>query len=807
MKRFQALGLALLVVSLFAAKVSFGADPNLQRFDPPGFQRGTELEVVLRGDRIADAQDLLFYESGIEMKSMTVENDKTAKVTLAIKPECRLGQHACRLRTASGLSDVCLFYVGAMPEVEEKEPNNDFKEPQAVAMNSTVNGIVQNEDVDYFVVEAKKGERITAELTGLRLGRTFFDPYVAILNEQRFELAKSDDEPLVYQDCICSMLAPEDGKYIIQVRESSYGGNGNCAYRLSIGNFPRPLGIFPTGGKPGEEIEVTWLGDPSGTQTAKVKLPAEEGEFLYYPEDQYGIAPSPNRLFVSSLPTAVEAEPNNERKEATPMEGPGIASGVIGEKGDEDFFKFMAKKGQDYEVRVYAREMLRSYLDPVVDVYRMSNGQRLQGNDDSNGNIDSYLTVKAPEDEELVIRVRDHLGTGGPLSVYRIEVTQKTPKLTVEIPEVQQYVARTISVPQDNYMAILVSARRENFGSELAFSFDDIPEGVEVITFPMAENTNLLPVMLKAKPDAKLAGKLVDVVAKPTKEELKLEGHVRQRSMLVRGQNARDMWGHDAQHMAVAVTEKVPYKLEIVQPKVPVVRDGSMQLKVVATRDEGFDSEIRLRLLNDPPGIGASRSIKIEKGQTEATIPVTANGGAQIGTHKICVLGSAPHKAGNVEVSTPFADLEVADRVVDMAFNKAACEQGQETKIIVGLTPKREFPGDATVQLLGLPAGVTAEPITVNKDATEAVFDVKVAKEAKDGKHASIVARITVTENEEPIIQTNGNIELRVDKPLPPKVATAKPKDEGKKAEAPKPKPERPLTRLEQLRLAKEQGE
>ncbi|MEW4451213.1 hypothetical protein AB1L30_00835, partial [Bremerella sp. JC817] len=44
------------------------------------------------------------------------------------------------------------------------------------------------------------------------------------------------------------------------------------------------------------------------------------------------------------------------------------------------------------------------------------NGQRLQGNDDSNGNIDSYLTVKAPEDEELVIRVRDHLGTGGPLS-------------------------------------------------------------------------------------------------------------------------------------------------------------------------------------------------------------------------------------------------------------------------------------------------------------------------------------------------------------------------------------------------------
>ncbi|MFN3149075.1 MAG: serine protease, partial [Bremerella sp.] len=265
----------------------------------------------------------------------------------------------------------------------------------------------------------------------------------------------------------------------------------------------------------------------------------------------------------------------------------------------------------------------------------------------------------------------------------------------------------------------------------------------------------------------------------------------------------RDVWGHDSDRMSVAVVEKVPYKLEIVQPKVPVVRDGSMKLKVKATRAEGFEDEIRLRLLDDPPGIGASRSIKIEKGQTEAEIPVTANGGAAIGIHKICVLGTS----GLLEVSSPFADLEIADRVVDFAFNQAACEQGQETQIVVGLTAKREFPGEATVELLGMPAGVTTEPVKVNKDAEKAVFNVKVAQDAKDGKHKSIVARITVTENEEPIIQTNGNIELRVDKPLPPKVATAKPKEETKKEEAPKPKPERPLSRLEQLRLAKEMGE
>ena len=232
MKRFHLLGLALIAATLINAATLVAAQPDLRRMDPSGLQRGTEVEITLRGERIHDAEEAMFFEPGVTMKSIEKVDDKRCKVVLSASPECRLGQHALRLRTASGLSDVCLFYVGALPELEEKEPNNDFKAPQPVPMGSTVNGTVQNEDVDYFVVEASKGQRITAELAGLRLGRTFFDPYVAILNEQRFELAKSDDEPLVFQDCICSLIAPEDGKYIIQVRESSYGGNGKL--RLSL---------------------------------------------------------------------------------------------------------------------------------------------------------------------------------------------------------------------------------------------------------------------------------------------------------------------------------------------------------------------------------------------------------------------------------------------------------------------------------------------------------------------------------------------------------------------------------------------
>ncbi|MFM7925932.1 MAG: PPC domain-containing protein, partial [Planctomycetaceae bacterium] len=156
------------------------------------------------------------------------------------------------MRTKSGISDYRTFFVGALPVVEEKEPNTDFAAPQEISLNVTVSGVVQNEDVDYFVVDAKKGQRLSVEVEGMRFGQTLFDPYVAILNDRRFELAAVDDSPLLKQDAAASIEVPADGKYIIEMRDSGYGGNGECRYRLHIGTFPRPVITYPAGGQAGQ---------------------------------------------------------------------------------------------------------------------------------------------------------------------------------------------------------------------------------------------------------------------------------------------------------------------------------------------------------------------------------------------------------------------------------------------------------------------------------------------------------------------------------------------------------------------------
>src|SRR5262249_11492276 len=259
-------------------------------------------------------------------------------------------------------------------EINEVEPNNDFKAPQAIPMDVTVTGIADSEDVDYFVVSAKKGERISVEVEGLRLGISEFDPYVAIMNEKRFELGASDDAARVWCDGFTSIIAPEDGKYIIQVRESAYAGNGGCIYRLHVGHFPRAKAVLPAGGKPGESVAVRWIGDPAGETTSTVKLPpTAERDFGIQRQDDKGLSPYRNSSRLTSLANVIEKEPNDDQEHSTPFEAPGALNGVIEKPGDTDHFVFKATKGQVFDVHCYARR-IRSPLDSVMYLAKKGGG-------------------------------------------------------------------------------------------------------------------------------------------------------------------------------------------------------------------------------------------------------------------------------------------------------------------------------------------------------------------------------------------------------------------------------------------------
>ena len=341
---------------------------------PVGGQRGTEVVVTLTGQRLADAREILFYQPGITVTKIEAGKDGQATATFQIAPDAPLGLHDFRLRTATGISPLKTFSVGVLKDVDEVEPNNDFATPQPIAMNVTVNGVADNEDVDYYAVEAKKGDRITAEVEGIRLGLTLFDPYVAILDAKRFELGSSDDAALIWQDGFVSVVAPEDGTYIVLARESAYRGNANCLYRLHVGNFPRPTATVPAGGKAGEPVTVRWIGDVLGEKTTSLTLPeGEDRDFGLVAQDERGTAPYPNAFRLSPFGNTIEAEPNETHATATPFTPPVALNGVIGTAGDVDHYAFKAKKGQTYDVRVFARQ-IRSPLDSVLSIAARDGG-------------------------------------------------------------------------------------------------------------------------------------------------------------------------------------------------------------------------------------------------------------------------------------------------------------------------------------------------------------------------------------------------------------------------------------------------
>ena len=799
-------GISLVVVVSVAPALA--ASPRLNRILPRGIQRGVEHIVTFNGSTMADAQEILFYSPGFEVTKLEVKGDD-AIATIKVAPDCRLGEHVAQVRTASGISDFRTFYVGALPAVDEKEPNTDFAQPQAIGLNVTVQGVVQGEDVDYYIVEAKKGQRISAEVEGMRLGLTMFDPYVAILDMKRFELASADDTPLVLQDCACSIVAPEDGQYVIEVRESAYGGDGNCLYRLHVGNFPRPIAVFPAGGKVGEETEVRFIGDPTGVVTTKVALPAaKDPKFGLFASDDQGIAPSPNPFRLFEHGNAFETEPNNEIPAATPVELPLAFNGIIEQEGDVDCFKFAAKQGQVYEVECYGRR-IRSALDPVMNIY-YADGRGIAGNDDSRG-PDSYFRFSVPADGEYVVRVTDHLGRGGPDFVYRIEFQTIQPALALGIPRNERYgqYRQTIFVPKGNRFGALITANRANFGGELLLEPSELPAGLTMKAEPMPANQNVMPVVFEGAAEAPVCGKLMDFQAKlnDPKQNI-IRGFANLADFVISAPGQSRYSGVEVDRLAIAVVDELPFTLELVEPKVPLVRDGSMDLKIVAHRKEGFTKPINIQFPYRPPGVGATSAVNIAEGQNEVLFPINAGGNAEIKQWKVFALGSTD-VGGAGWVSSQLATLEVNEPFVRFEIQRASCEQGQEAQIYCKLNHIRPFEGAAKAQLLGLPANTTTVELEFTKDTTELTFPIKTTAESPVGTHKGILCQVTIMQNGEASVGRAGTAELQIDKPLP---APTQPAPMPMPAAQAAPQPAqpaapvaKPLSRLEKLRLAAEE--
>ena len=792
--------LSILLLTPLSPLMAFS--PVLNSITPCGGQRGTEIEVHFHGERLAEINGAVFHQPGLILNDLVVQDDKHAVAKLSIAADAALGEYSLRLHGPGGLTELRTFWVGQFPTVREVEPNATFDNAQRIALNSTVEGVAGTEDDDYYICSLKKGQRLSVEVEAMRLGRVMFDAYVAIIDPRKFELASCDDTPLLRNDAFASIIAPADGDYRIVVHEAAYEGNDQCQYRLHIGTFPRPKAVFPSGGKPGELIDFTFIGDPSGPIKQSITLPVSaNGRFPIFPQHEGLSAPSPHWITVSALESVSESSANPNATFSTAAATPAIPfaiHGILDGDAKADWFKFTALKNQDLVIRVLARSH-RSPIDSVISIHQ-ADRKALATNDDQGG-PDSTLSWTCPADGEYRLQVRDQLSRTGADFTYRIEVTQKSPSIAATLPTVERVNSqkwKTFPIPRGNRYAAVINLTRENIACDCLFGAAALPPGVTLHTPPIPRSVTTFPVVFEAAPDAPVAAGLYSFFVHTTGDAPDLTGSLTDTIHHVDINNEGAYHSATFDRIATAVTVEAPLQIELCPPPVAIVKNGTLGLKIRILRQPDFSGKITVRFLWNPPGVSGPVSMEIPSDQNEIFYELNASADATVGDWQVCMLAEADTPRGPVLVSSALTPLKVADPYLGMTLDLAATVQGKSTAMLAKIEVLRPFEGSATVELLGLPQGATCPAQTFTRNQTELIFPLAIATDAKVGKHNGIFCRVTLPENGSHILhQTAMGSTLRIDaaSEAPSVKNTASPTPEKSADE-----PARPLSRLEQLR-------
>jgi len=801
---FRTLLVWLSLVSLLSAH-----SPRLDRSYPIGGTRGGSTKLSCFGDRLEKAKTILFYQKGITVGKPEVVEKKKVTFPITIAKDAPLGEYLYRVQCEDGLTELRSFWVGPYPSLfEKKESNNSLAEAQEVKMNHTIVGQTTNEDQDFYKIHLKKDQVMSMEMEAMRLGRIFYDSFLAVYSSNNSEIASSDDSKRLDQDPRLSFKAPHDGDYYIMVRDSSYQGSGEARYRLHVGDFVFTKSIYPLGAMKNKLQSFTLQTEHEGTINHQVTFNQSNDIVELYPsiaKQPNRTAPSPHKIRVTDFGFIQEKEPNagvKHKNQAITPDLPIGFHGTITAADDTDWFRFKAKKGQKVRAQIYARS-LGSPIDTAIQ-FRLADGKYVSNNDDAGqGNPDSKLDYTIPADGEYWVTVRDQLKRFSPDHHYRLELTVVKPELSAtlahkRIQETQKW--KSFSIPQGNRMAYQINVAKSGVKGEIDIISNALPKGISLRKIYQIKNDSKAVIILEADAKAPLNAGIYQLSAKS--KEPAITAPVKTEVYPFLGGNNRVYPAFRTDKVAIAVTTPVPVKLEIIQPTKPIVQSGVLSLTIKAHRAKDSDGDINIEIPWKPAGMSANYSLKIPKGKSEATLQIAADGNCPIGKWDFCVRATINTKNGPAEVSSNVVQIDVKPPYLTGKLEMAATDQGVNTNMICKLTHTTPFTGKAKLTLHGLPDGIVAAPVNITKDTKEIVIPITVPANARIGKHGNLFCRIQVPQAKMIIPHTIGQGgTLRVNPP-PKKKIVKKEEPKDKKPETPKPpaKKKKPLSRLEELR-------
>jgi hypothetical protein len=619
--------------------------PVLNQPAPLGVQRGTTLDLTLTGTNLADPTALwLSFPAKVLFPSENNNGKDPAKllVRLEVPKDAPLGFHSLRLATRRGLSNVRLFCIDDLPQVQETDTNRSKGSAQPITAPCIVVGRADAEASDFFRITAKAGQRLSFEVLGRRLGSAF-DPQITLLDAgsgRELPGGFSNDAPGLQTDCRLSYVFKNAGDVIVAVRDVSYRGGADFHYRLRIGDFPCATTPLPLAVKRGSKTSVKFAGPyVEGVAAVEVQAPTEAtvDSIQVAPKGTSGLHGWPVLLHLSNLDEALEKEPNDDPKQANRIEVPGAITGRFEQKDDTDCYVFKAQKGKRYAIEAHTAEH-HSPSEVYVAIKNDKGAQVIATNPMAAPKLD----FTAPADGDYTIVVEHLHAWGGPDEVYRLTVTPYAPGfgMTLNLDRWDVPPGGTFSVPifvqQAGYAgAIEVSV----VGPKGLSGTLTIPAGARQPAAPAGtlvikadDSLPTGPVSFAIQGKAKIDGKDVTVLAS------------------VRGLVSVGMGNlavpprHMFTQLGLAVTEKPPFSLALKFEAPSVAPGAAIECTISVTREKDFTADVVIALTGLPPGVKTEpAAVKIPGNQTAVKVKLTAPANAKLMPYQVTVTGTAKH--------------------------------------------------------------------------------------------------------------------------------------------------------------------
>ncbi|HUY92283.1 MAG TPA: hypothetical protein VMV10_26315 [Pirellulales bacterium] len=664
--------------------------PAVNRIFPAGVQRGRTVEIVANGERLEGLSGIL-GPPGLRLAKVISVGEKEAKLELQADADAPPGIHAIHLLSKAGLSNPKLLAIDAWPQATEQEPNNLPAEANAVKAPVGVCGVLEKTDVDYYRLEAAAGERLVFEVEARRLGSSTF-PVLTLYDATGRTLHRDVTLRGARQEAHFEYVFPAAGTYLLRVHEQTYQGSAASVYRLRIGPIPFAARMFPLGGQRGVKTPVTFSGGSLPQPVVyEVDLTGEIAWRRRALEIPYGddVLVAPALFAVGEHPEAFEQEPNDAAEQAQPVAAPVTLNGCIEKPGDRDCVRFHAKQGEKLTIRVLAQQ-LGSPLDSTVVIL------------DSTGK-----ELLAADDRPLAPREAPAVRPAAP-------------------PPLLDDVLAEFAAPGEGDYVLAIEDRYGHGGQSYAYRLELAPA--------IADFELVVQPGLPSNPrDPKAAQQ--------------------------RAQVLNEFTGAGAGALSMD-------------------RGGTGTILVRAFRN-GYTGPIALSVEGLPAGVQASPAT-IAAGQNDATLNLVADfdasstaawvrivgrgeieGGAQgpaqsfVRLAEHAVVWSALAGCGAAAGELPALALGVSQQGAELAVRgmlAGVMTPGASGTLHVAVKRREGYAGDVTIELLNLPAGLSASPAVIAADRNEADLQLAAAPDLTPGKHVLLVAgTLKLADRKEPI--------------------------------------------------------